>query len=458
MNRCIQRLLCVFLSAALGFISVAATASAEQPTDSSAESKLGSIEQELAELEKQQAELQKKIDELSKSSDNYDELRNSLDKKIQLIREQTEYIDAEIEKLGKKIEQNELDLYNRSARLYGAKEELKQRLRAIYVAGANNELLILLSAEDYSDFLARSELLRGVSDHDKRLMDGLAEEVSGINALKEQNRITREQNAQMKSELETKKRQYDSEYNEACAMLTQLSGRQTELYEDEAELAEVIAAKQAEAEEWRNIIKSSSGDFEFGAGEPATETTVMTATAAEKTSGGASSGRTESTSATTHKTAPTTTKKTTVPPGVTITDNLIVSSKGFAWPFGISYYISCPYGQRETRFHTGVDITCSGALGKPIYASAAGYVISARHSNVSYGNSLIIDHGKKNGNSYSTLYAHCQSLLVSEGDYVRQGQLIAYCGSTGNSTGPHLHFEVRVNGNYVDPFDYIPRP
>ncbi len=449
MNKSLKRIICFALSAVLAFIS---TAYAAEKTNSNAEDKLSSIEQELKEFEKQQKELQSKINELSKNSDNYDELRNSLDKKIQSIKDQTEYIDSEIEKLNEKIEENELDIYNRNERLYGAKEELKQRLRAIYVAGANNELLILLSAEDYSDFLARSELLRGVSDHDKKLMDSLAKEVGELNELKDQNRSTKEENAKMKAELEAKKKQYDTEYSEASAMLTKISGQQTSLYEDQSELADVIAAKQKEAEEWRDVIKNNSRDFDFGGGE---QQTTAKPTATERTT----AKKTQSiTDKTTQKPTQSTTQKTTASSGVTITDDLIVSSKGFAWPFRTSYYISCPYGQRESRFHTGVDISCSQALGKPIYASAAGYVIRAKYSNVSYGNHLIIDHGKKNGDSYSTLYAHCQTLLVNEGDYVRQGQLIAYCGSTGNSTGPHLHFEVRVNGDYVDPFDYIPRP
>ena len=455
MNKSLNRIICFVLSAVLAFIGTAYAA--EKTNSGDAKDKLSSIEQELKEFEKQQKELQSKINELSKSSDNYDELRNSLDKKIQSIKDQTEYIDSEIKKLNAKIEENELDIYKRNERLYGAKEELKKRLRAIYVAGANSELLILLSAEDYSDFLARSELLRGVSDHDKKLMDSLAKEVGELNELKDQNRSTKEENAKMKAELEAKKKQYDTEYSEASAMLTKIMGQKTSLYEDQSELADVIAAKEKEAEEWRDVIKNNSRDFEFGGGEQQTTakpTTTERTTTTKETQSDSDKTTQEPTQSTTQKT----TRKPTTPPGVTITDDLIVSSKGFAWPFRTSYYISCPYGQREGRFHTGVDITCSKALGKPIYASAAGYVIRAKHSNVSYGNHLIIDHGKKNGNSYSTLYAHCQTLLVDEGDYVRQGQLIAYCGSTGNSSGPHLHFEVRVNGDYVNPFNYIPRP
>ena len=78
--------------------------------------------------------------------------------------------------------------------------------------------------------------------------------------------------------------------------------------------------------------------------------------------------------------------------------------------------------------------------------------------NYSYGNHIIIDHGKKEGNSYSTLYAHCDTLLVTQGEFVERGQLIATCGNTGNSFGAHLHFEVRINGDYVDPTGYLKFP
>ena len=111
-------------------------------------------------------------------------------------------------------------------------------------------------------------------------------------------------------------------------------------------------------------------------------------------------------------------------------------------------YTSCKY--RGYRGHTGVDLSMSGAYGKPIYASAGGTVISAGWSG-GYGYLVKIRHS----NGWVTYYAHCSSLLVSAGETVSQGQQIARIGSTGNSTGPHLHFEIRINGNDVDPMKYI---
>ena len=127
-------------------------------------------------------------------------------------------------------------------------------------------------------------------------------------------------------------------------------------------------------------------------------------------------------------------------------------SGAMIWP--ISGEITSPFGWRvhpitgDSRFHSGIDI--AGDYGDPIRAAASGTVIYAGWIS-GYGNAVIIDHG----GGVTTLYGHNQSLAVSEGQTVAQGQVISYCGSTGNSTGPHCHFEVRVNGEPVSPLSYL---
>ena len=125
---------------------------------------------------------------------------------------------------------------------------------------------------------------------------------------------------------------------------------------------------------------------------------------------------------------------------------------GMIWP--ISGPITSEFGWRThpifgtARFHSGLDI--GGDYGMPIYAAASGTVIYAGWIS-GYGNAVIIDHG----GGVTTLYGHNDSLNVSEGENVAQGQVIAMCGSTGNSTGPHCHFEVRENGEPVSPYGYL---
>ena len=138
------------------------------------------------------------------------------------------------------------------------------------------------------------------------------------------------------------------------------------------------------------------------------------------------------------------------------TGTVDVSSGGsgsFIWP--MSGYVSSEYGDSDGRSsnHRGMDIArYGGATGAPIYASAGGRVIYATYNSGGYGRLVKIDHG----NGVQTWYAHCNTLLVSVGDVVAQGQQIATAGSTGNVTGPHLHFEVVVNGVKVNPRRYLP--
>lgn len=123
------------------------------------------------------------------------------------------------------------------------------------------------------------------------------------------------------------------------------------------------------------------------------------------------------------------------------------SSLGFAWP--IRGLITSPYGPRWGGFHTGMDIDCD--TGEGIGASKAGRVIASEWGG-GYGNMIIIDHG----GGYTTLYAHMSRLYVGRGAKVVQGSRIGACGTTGNSTGDHLHFEVRVNGSHRNPRPYLP--
>ena len=125
------------------------------------------------------------------------------------------------------------------------------------------------------------------------------------------------------------------------------------------------------------------------------------------------------------------------------------TSKGFIWPT-IGGHVSCPiWGYKG---HTGVDIAGCG-YGSNIYASAAGTVVKVKWGNTGYGYHVIINHG----DGIQTLYAHMSNIYVKNGQYVNQGDIIGAMGSTGNSTGTHLHFEVRINGQYVNPLNYVSR-
>jgi murein DD-endopeptidase MepM/ murein hydrolase activator NlpD len=124
-----------------------------------------------------------------------------------------------------------------------------------------------------------------------------------------------------------------------------------------------------------------------------------------------------------------------------------VSHRGFQWP--IRGAITSPYGPRWGGFHTGIDIDCE--TGDPIHAAKSGRVIASEWGG-GYGNMIIIDHG----NGVTTLYGHQSRLIAHDGQSVPRGQTIGRCGSTGHSTGSHLHFEVRINGHHTNPRPFLP--
>lgn len=127
------------------------------------------------------------------------------------------------------------------------------------------------------------------------------------------------------------------------------------------------------------------------------------------------------------------------------------SSGSFIWPLPHTHNLTSLFEWRWGRMHNGIDIAGGDDYGQPIIASDSGTVTWSGNDGGGYGNYVIIDHG----NGYSTVYGHACELACETGDYVEQGQTIAYVGSTGNSTGPHLHFEIRENDDPVDPLGFV---
>lgn len=127
------------------------------------------------------------------------------------------------------------------------------------------------------------------------------------------------------------------------------------------------------------------------------------------------------------------------------------ASGSFIWPLPYTHNITSDFGTRWGRLHGGLDISAGGVYGQEIVAADSGTVILAGNQGDGYGNYVIIDHG----NGYKTLYGHMSSVAAYTGQQVAQGEVIGYVGSTGNSTGPHLHFEIRVNDVQTDPLGYV---
>lgn len=136
---------------------------------------------------------------------------------------------------------------------------------------------------------------------------------------------------------------------------------------------------------------------------------------------------------------------------ITASTSLASRSGGKAWLWPLDGVITSVFGQRSRGYHYGLDIAAD--TGTEIISAAAGVVTEADWKNDAYGYAVMIDHG----NGYATLYGHCSELLVESGQTVKAGESVALVGSTGNSTGPHVHFEVRINGSCTDPLEILPK-
>lgn len=430
--------------------------------------KLASLGDQSKETEEYIAVLDEKISylqrEMKLSSDKIEQSRS----KIETLEKQQDANEKEISSLNLDIEKltaqtKELQkAFDETYNLYG------KRAKAMYISGDMNTLSLLITSEDISTLFTRIEMIKRVSKSDKQLLEELQnegnellstkEECAGKMAKLDENQKilakTEETLKQTVADLEKqqvsykeKQTLYESQKAESDSLLEKLHA-QTQTYSeyrnaDMADLEEINAEIEAAAEEFRQQLEENT-------------TTSTTESTTKKTENNSSSQ--------TEKTTTSTTKKTTA------------SSNKLSLTYPVPTYkkITTAYGSAGYAGHTGVDFACPS--GERVVAAESGYVITSTditsHSNChcsytgggyhSYGRYIVIMHDKKDaaGNYVYTLYAHNSSRVVSKGDYVKKGQLIAYSGTTGNSTGPHCHFEVRTpSAGYddcVDPTRYLP--
>ena len=413
----------------VGFVS-AANSSNSSLNDKKDEiqDKLNDLDDQLDEVKGDKAEALKeakaltdKMDEIEASMEKVTGQIDAIEAEIEPIQADIDRIDAQIKQIDTDIAEHQADIEKKEVEFNKLFDLLKQRLRALYIAGDASALEVLLTSSDVSDFLNRFELVKGVAEHDSNLMKQVQELVDQIKTLKASLESQKATQVQLKDEAVAKKAVLDEKKAEAQKHKDELSAEQTkfnDLIAQSNELIKTLDAKQdkivseyiknenaldAIDEQIKNIINSSGSSSGTGG-----------------SAGDASNGS--------------------------------GSKINMIWPVqGCSTYISSGYGPRWGKIHRGIDITGGGIYGKNVVAAASGKVILALNTTTGYGRYVIVDHG----NGVATLYGHCSQLKVSVGDYVTQGQTIALVGSTGNSTGPHLHFEVRINGERVNPMNYV---
>lgn len=376
-----------------------------------------------SEKEKIQQEInnaQSKINSLASEKNKTQEYLNALESKIGLLQDKIDSLEdskaalqAEINAIESKITSIENEIIQTQAEIDAKQAEFDstyalycQRLRAMYVSGSASTLEVLLTCPDMSAMLTRAEMIRSVSKQDSAILDDLMTKMEEIESKKQELEIKRNELTDAKSDLESDRKELQDSINE-------IDSSKQELDKEAAECNEIIRKLAAQTNEYYELIETNRDELR--------EVENQIRAAAIAASGGNGS----------------------------ISGSYGNGSGVLRYPTN-NHSISAGYPNYSSgRYHGGVDFSVPS--GSNIYAAAAGKVILVQHLNYSYGYYVVVDHG----NGLSTLYAHNSSILVSVGQKVSAGQVIAKSGSTGNSTGPHCHFEVRVNGSRVNPFNYL---
>ena len=368
---------------------------------------LTELQQEQAKLEQEQEENDAKLASLKEDQSKQQEYKDALDAQMQNLQSQIDGLNTQINSLDASIEEKNTAIAEKQKNIDEDVETLKERLCAIYMMGDASTLEILLQSESVIDMAQKVELLNIITEHDTKLIAQLTADMESIADEKAEIESEKEQVAAARTELESKGSELASVQAEAERVLEELNQSVASVQAESDRIAEEKAQASAEIDQWwKDYYAQLAAQNNSSSGS----------------SGGSSSG--------------------------SIGSGGYVSTGNFTWPVPGFTNISCGYSSG----HKAIDISGGGRTiyGTPIVAADSGKVVTATY-HYSYGNYVMIDHG----GGYSTLYAHASSLTVSAGQTVTKGQTIAYVGSTGNSTGPHLHFEVRVNGNRQNPFNWF---
>lgn len=318
-------------------------------------------------------------------------IQADLDSAIQKLKN----IENEKEQINKQIKQTEVEIQKAQAKLVERQNILNKRVRAIYMNGQLSYLEVITGAKNFSDFANRVELLKRVIRADFNLIKDIQKQKEAIEA--------------KKVELEQKHKEIEKLAEEAKKTTDEIAKKKNEQQEI---LNEARTHKEAAQQLENDLIARS---------EQVKEMINERIRQRQNSSSASDSSYTQGTGS-------------------------------LSWP--CNGPITSPFGYRvhpifgTTIYHSGIDIGVD--YGTPIHAADSGTVIYAGWID-GYGNTVIIDHG----NGITTLYGHNTSVAVGDGQSVSKGTVIAYAGSTGNSTGPHCHFEVQVGGSAVDPMGYL---
>jgi len=369
------------------------------------------IKKELKELEAQNAEIQKEINAIqSKYDANANEIKDLVDKKsaidqeIGLLNNQIININAQIAAYGQLIADTQVELDDAEVRLTELSQKNKDRIQAMEEEGSVSYWEVIFEASSFTDLLDRINMMEEIAAADQRRLQEMRDIAAEVTANQDTLEIGKADLEQTRAELDETQAYLEVKRTESDDVLRELVKKQEEfqILLDESEAAQDALMQDIAAKE----KEYSKAKYEENLAKLALQ------------------GQN--------------------PP----------SSAGWIKPVS-GYTLTSPFGMRVhpvlgyARMHNGVDMACP--QGTPIYATRAGTVTTASYQAGGAGNYVSINHG----DGFASIYMHMTHYVVSAGQSVAQGQLIGYVGSTGISTGPHLHFGISYAGTYVNPLAYI---
>lgn len=407
--RWISILMCIVLLASMPSTVYAASADDLEEEIKNNKENLQNAQDEKDNMEDQLSNIKNQKDDLEEAKEDLSEYVVELDGQLMSLQEKLSDLEVKIAEKQQEVEQIRAQLREAEENEANQYASMKQRIKFMYEKGSQTYVSLLFEAENFSDMLNKAEYIEEISGYDRDMLIQYQDTKAAISYLKEQ--LEKEQEALLASQKEAEEKEgemsdlIDQKQEQIADYETDISNKEKAIKEYEAEIAAqnaMIAAlenkiAQAEAEQRKKDVSGNDAD----------------------------SGQ-----------------------------SFTYSGGKFCWPAPSYTRISDDYGYRihptlgVEQFHNGVDMAAPG--GSPILAAESGTVIAASYS-ATMGNYIMINHG----DGLYTIYMHASALYVSTGQTVTRGQKIAAVGSTGRSTGNHLHFSVRRNGSYVNPWNFL---
>jgi len=437
-------------------------------------------------IEKLQEEIEN-AQQVLKQSQNDEQAKldyqNALEEKMNLQQENILYIEKQISALENDIglhQQNisvlETEIQQKQQEIDEGIENFKAILRVMYISGTEGYASILTGSTSFYDLLSRIELINRISKRDDEIIDSLQQQLQSLNEDKEtlesENTALNQQmeeSARVKAEYTATLESLSADYQNTQAELENLALQQQQIELQQSEKSEQLKTMEKEQQDIEDeIVKAQAEIKRIQAEKEAEEKRKKEEEEKLKKQEEEKRRQEELKKAEAEKNAAVTTAPSVTTPSVTTSSADSKYTGGtMTWPVPGHYIITDYYGTRTwdgSGFHYGLDIGGGNIGGSSIVAAESGTVILAinycTHNYAKYsscgcgggfGNYVVIDHG----GTYATLYGHCESINVSVGDYVTKGQTIGKVGTTGYSTGYHLHFEVRENGKRIDPLGFL---